>query len=463
MALNFKSIDYDRERFLIRLDSKYYYLDDTLSDFAKKNKEDIIDFGTIIDKITDGEHAGQTFVKEGVLFLKNSSIKDFDISKNDGFYISEEKHKLLSRSALKAEDILFTTIGHLGSAAIVPQNFGEANMNQNFVKITLKENTISPYYVVCYLNSKIARRQVNSLFTGNIQSILTYPKIKSLKIIRPKDRNIEKEIENKYKKALEYDEKAHNIINSITKELEQMIKFPKSKEKKIYSIENSEISLTSILWTPKFHYPLYLETEKYLIDNFDTISLGKVCDFKKGNEPGSEFYIDYLDKKDTDVPFIRTSDLYNYQIDLVPDNFIDIHTYEDLSQNVIPNDILYTKDGKIGELALVTESDKAIFGSGIERIRINKEGIKKGLTPEYIFTMLKMDEVGRYNADRYSVTASTIPHMREEYIQKIIIPILDKESINKITEKIKEAFEMIEEKKKLFKECQSTINSILSI
>ena len=37
MALNFKSIDYDSERFLIRLDSKYYYLDDTLSDFAKEN------------------------------------------------------------------------------------------------------------------------------------------------------------------------------------------------------------------------------------------------------------------------------------------------------------------------------------------------------------------------------------------------------------------------------------------
>ena len=50
-----------------------------INNIAKKNKEDIIDFGTIIDKITDGEHAGQTFVKEGVLFLKNSSIKDFDI------------------------------------------------------------------------------------------------------------------------------------------------------------------------------------------------------------------------------------------------------------------------------------------------------------------------------------------------------------------------------------------------
>ena len=74
-----------------------------------------------------------------------------------------------------------------------------------------------------------------------------------------------------------------------------------------------------------------------------------------------------------------------------------------------------------------------------------------------------MEEIGRYNADRYSVTASTIPHMREEYIKKILIPILDKETIKTITVKIKGAFEMIEGKKKLFKECQSTINSILSI
>jgi len=463
MALNFKSTNYDEKSFLTRLDSKYYYLHDLLSDFATNNSEDVIPFGDIIGKITDGEHAGQTFVEKGVLFLKNSSIKDFDISKNDGFYISEEKHRLLSRSALKAEDILFTTIGHLGSAAIVPKDFGEANMNQNFVKITLKENTISPYYVVCFLNSKIARRQVNSLLTGNIQSIMTYPKIKSLKIIRPKNRNQEIEIENKYKKALEYDKNAHDIISRVTDDIRNKIAFNNISTIKQYSIDNADICDNLSLWTPKFFFPKYVTTEKFLVDNFNTTELGKICSFKKGNEPGSDFYIDYLDKDDTDVPFIRTSDIYNFQIDLVPDYFIDIHTYESLSQNVVANDILYTKDGKIGELAMVTESDRAIFGSGVERIRLNKEGTKLGITPEYLFVMLKLDEIGRYNADRYSVTASTIPHMREDFIGKIVIPILDSEVINDVTAKIKEAFKMIDMKKQLLKECQDLINSIIKI
>ena len=48
----------------------------------------------ILKKITDGEHAGQTFVKKGIRFIKNSAVKDFSININDGFFITEEKHKL---------------------------------------------------------------------------------------------------------------------------------------------------------------------------------------------------------------------------------------------------------------------------------------------------------------------------------------------------------------------------------
>ena len=87
-------------------------------------------------------------------------------------------------------------------------------MNQNFVKIEIDKNKISPYYIVAYLNSKIAREQINSILTGNIQSILTYPKIRGIKIIRPSVQ-LEKEIEDKYKKALEYNQKAHIILNEV--------------------------------------------------------------------------------------------------------------------------------------------------------------------------------------------------------------------------------------------------------
>ena len=52
-------------------------------------------------KITDGEHAGQKFVNDGVRFIKNSAVRDFSINLLDKFKISESKHKFLKRSALK--------------------------------------------------------------------------------------------------------------------------------------------------------------------------------------------------------------------------------------------------------------------------------------------------------------------------------------------------------------------------
>ena len=80
MALNFKSITYDEISFIKRLDSKYYCLRKVLNNFCENEEVKLEKFGNYIVNITDGEHAGQTFVEDGILFLKNSSIKDFDIS-----------------------------------------------------------------------------------------------------------------------------------------------------------------------------------------------------------------------------------------------------------------------------------------------------------------------------------------------------------------------------------------------
>ena len=124
--------------------------------------------------MTDGEHAGQTFVKQGIKFIKNSDVRDFNIDLSEDFYISEEKHKMLKRSALKDGDILFTTIGHLGSAALVPKNFGEANINQNLVLVRINEKILSKHFLVPYLNSRIVKKQIYAILTGNIHSILTY-------------------------------------------------------------------------------------------------------------------------------------------------------------------------------------------------------------------------------------------------------------------------------------------------
>ena len=459
MALIFNSITYDESAFIVRVDPKYYQLQEELKSFKSNSDVDMCNFGALILNITDGEHAGQTFVKNGILFLKNSSIKDFDISVNDGFYITKRNHNRLARSAIKSGDILFTTIGHLGSAAIVPEEFCEANMNQNFVKIQVDAKKINPYYVACFLNSKFARKQIKALLTGNIQSILTYPKIRNIKIVFPTDNKRQVAIANKYKEATKLSQDAENKIKKALSIFESHLKIDKEAYPKMFNVSCDDFCNVP-MWTVKAHLPEYVQTEQKIIDNHRYVNLGKITTMRKGDEPGSDSYSDYLDKTVSDVPFIRTSDIYNYQIDLSPDNFVDNATYKDLSQDVEVGDVIFTKDGKIAECAMVTESDRAVYQSGIAIIRINDYGKSIGLTQEYIFTAMICNKIGKYTADRYTVTASTIPHLKEHYIKEMKIPLLDESVILEITHLIKQAFTCIEEKKKLIQECKDMVDDI---
>ena len=186
-----------------RLSPKVFIINDYLDKFEKKNNFKCIRFGDpeFLHKMTDGEHAGQTFVKQGIKFIKNSDVRDFNIDLSEDFYISEEKHKMLKRSALKDGDILFTTIGHLGSAALVPKNFGEANINQNLVLVRINEKILSKHFLVPYLNSRIVKKQIYAILTGNIHSILTYPKIKSIRIFLP-SKSFHKKIVELYEKFI---------------------------------------------------------------------------------------------------------------------------------------------------------------------------------------------------------------------------------------------------------------------
>lgn len=87
-------------------------------------------------------------------------------------------------------------------------------------------------------------------------------------------------------------------------------------------------------------------------------------------------------------------------------------------------------------------------------------GKSLGITPEYLFNIVACNKVGKYTADRYTVTAATIPHLKEDFIRKMKIPILSEDKIKVITQKTKMAFEMIDKKKKIILECQDIVNKI---
>lgn len=435
-----------------------------IDEYEKSSKFQILKFGDkrILKKITDGEHAGQTFVAEGIRFVKNSAVKDFTINLYDGFFITAEKHKQQKRSALKPLDILFTTVGHLGATAIVPEGFGEANINQNVVKVEIDKSFIDPYYLTAYLNGNTTKKQIAALFTGNIHSIITYPKIKNIRVIIPKE-EFQKQVADKYQKAIELDQKCHSIIEKTQDIFYQKIDidFSKIQKEKTFSVNLSGFAEDD-LWTPAFSYPLYVNTLKAIQKKWQTVPLGEIATAKKGDEVGSANYNKYLDKKDSDIPFIRTSDIVNYEVDQFPDYYVPKEIYHELNQDIKAGDILFNNDGKIGLVAILTPQNKVIIQSHIKRLRLKAEAKKYNLTPEYLFLVLTIKEVVIYQAERYTVIQSTIPTI-SNHILDIQIPILDKKSIDEITRLVKEAFELKDEKKKLIKEVREEIDSYFDI
>ena len=448
-----------------RFEPRFHAVYNKFDDYEESSKYQILKFGDkkILKKITDGEHAGQVFVGEGIRFIKNSAVKDFIINLFDGFYITKEKHYQLKRSALKPLDILFTTVGHLGSTAIVPENFGEANINQNVVKIEIDNDFIDPYYLTVYLNSNTTKKQISALFTGNIHSIITYPKIKNIRIVIP-DKSFQDKIAVKYKKAIELDKKCHLIISKAQNLFYNKlnIDFIKIEKENFYSVNLSNFSEVD-LWTPAYSYPLYVKTVKVIKKKCQTIPLGEIASAKKGDEVGSVNYNKYLDKEDTDILFIRTSDIVNYEVDQFPDFYIPEEIYQELKQDIKARDVLFNNDGKIGLVAMLTLQDKVILQSHIKRLRLRKEAIKKyNLTQEYLFLVLTIKEIALYQANRYTVIQSTIPTI-SNHILDFLIPILDKNSIEEITKLVKVAFELKDEKKKLIKEVREEIDSYFEI
>lgn len=417
-----------------------------IEEFSSRNDIESFSLGDkdVIEVLTDGEHAGQVFVETGATFIKNSCVKRFVISEYDGFYITHEKNDTLQRSQLELHDVLFTTIGkYLGVAAVVNKNLVGANINQNVVRLRINSDLASPQYLAAFLNSKVARYQIDSLFTGNTHPILTYPKLKSLRIFI-NSRETHDTVTQNLVRAEELAREGLKKIDGAKRRFRESldIDFGKVDNRLLYQVPNGSFVSNDII-TPEFYRPLYVNTQVEIKKKHKCQALGELANFKSGNEVGSKNYNLYLDRSESDVPFIRTTDIINYEVDRYPDFFINKEIYEDINQEIEENDILFSKDGKIGLTAMITKSDKCILGSGILRIIPKKNKID----PHYLFTALSVDEVGLYQAKQRTVIASTLPHLRIDRIADFQIPILkNSEEISSIA---KEGFELKEESKAL--------------
>ena len=425
--------------------------------------------GNMCECISDGEHSAIPRTKvAGVRYLYGRNIKDgivdFD-PETDSSYISEANYKRFTRTYVKEGDLLITIVGTVGKVAVYAKSYiGEAGIPRHIAKIRLKPDSwATPEFLTAYFLSRLGKHQICNITTGNIQPLLSLCNIKTLDIPRI-EKQIVDIITTQMKKMVELEAEALRLINLAKQTFYERLglNFDSIERPKTYTISSAEFKNAEI-WNTTYSLPLYVNTQIAIKGICRTVSLGEVVRIDKGDEVGSENYNVYLEKHDTDIPFIRTSDIVNFEVDQYPDFYVPVEIYNEIGQDVKAGDVIFSKDGKIGQVSLITDFDKAIIASGFSILRLNNKAYEYGLTPEYLFTVLAIREIGIFESKRRTVVASTIPHLREDRMKEMQIPILDKTSIDEITNLVREAFILKAERKRLVADVRKTIDSYFDI
>jgi type I restriction enzyme M protein len=138
---------------------------------------------------------GASYPDEGPKFIRVQNVRPYRLEWNpDDPCIDTRTHeKLLKRSQLREGDVVLTITGTYGIAAVVPPDFGLANINQHSVRIRVADD-IAPEYLCVFLNSDLCRPQFDRAVTGSSRFALDYPAIKNLRILYPPDKKTQQKI-----------------------------------------------------------------------------------------------------------------------------------------------------------------------------------------------------------------------------------------------------------------------------
>lgn len=371
------------------------------------------------------------FKDEGIPFLVTEDIHNNIISTSNLHFISEEVHKLLIKSHCKNGQVLLTMAGaYLGQAAVYKLNF-EASSNQAIAKITVKEDSINPYYLSTFLNSKFGQSQINRFRTGTGQPNLNLGLIQRLKVPLL-NKNFQLEVGRLVISGMEFFNKAEATYKQASELFLSEMGMGNYKSEHILSFSKNFLDLSNAnRYDAGYFQPKFKKLVKAIkLQNY--LNLSELVSIRKSIEIGNDEYID------SGTPFIRVSNVSKFGVTHSNQQYLSEDLYESVKKHQPKKgEILLTKDATPG-IANYLENDpeKMILSSGVLLINIKE----KGILPHYLELVLNSPVVqGQIERD---VGGSVINHWLVDQIGKTLIPILNNDLQGKISKLVKEASNM---------------------
>ena len=128
---------------------------------------------------------GFAWQSTGVLFLRSECVSPEGLDLAESMFISEEAHLTLRRSAVRSNDLLITITGNVGRVVKLPEDFGEANINQHIARIRIIDESMHPSWVYHYLSQPRLRRHFEKITTGQAYPQVSLAQVRNAVIPRP--------------------------------------------------------------------------------------------------------------------------------------------------------------------------------------------------------------------------------------------------------------------------------------
>jgi type I restriction enzyme M protein len=218
--------------------------------------------------------------------------------------------------------------------------------------------------------------------------------------------------------------------------------------------------ISDLIFIPKYYDPEIEQTFDKLKNSHELVPIHdlikrKIISISTGDEIGKLSY------GTGDIPFVRSSDISNWEIKVDPKQCVseEIYLKYKKKQDIELNDILLVKDGTylIGTTAIITEYDtKIIFQSHIYKIRVLEPEI---LSPFLLLAILSSEIVQRQiNSKKFS---QDIIDSLGRRLYEIIIPIpKDSNLKEKLASDVKDLIESRIKSRELIKTIRSEVVAV---
>lgn len=215
----------------------------------------------------------------------------------------------------------------------------------------------------------------------------------------------------------------NNDLPEISRKYEEFNKLGKIKESNPLGFLVSVDQVTGGVLCPRYYDPQAefelagLESTHQLLKVYDLVAEG-VLSLSTGDEVGKLAY------GTGTIPFIRTSDISNWEMKADPKHGVSREIYQSLArkQDVQAGDLLMVKDGTylIGTCAMVTEADvEMLYQSHLYKIRINPN--RYGLNPYLLLAILSSSAVQKQIRSK-QFTQDIIDSLGER-INELVLPV----------------------------------------